>query len=308
MNIIGPDSLVFGVDDVQACHTFLTDYGLTPVNVDESGGHYEALDGTSFEIRQRDDQRLPAALSTGSTLRKTLYGVASAEDLAAIAEELGKDRGVKKLDDGSLECKDDMGFVLGFQITVRRPIEARQESTNTPGASVQRDTNDLGVRLDEKISPLTLSHVVYFVPDVPKAEAFYTERLGFRCTDRLVGAGPFLQPPAQDDHHTLFLIQTPDFMQGIDHCTFHFAGPTTAIRRGYELVEKGYESFWGPGRHIMGSNWFWYFNSPLGCKVELDADMDKHDSQWQPREVPISKDASQAFLLSYTEKWMPGGK
>lgn len=308
MNIIGLDCLVFGVDDVQACHTFLTDYGLTPVDVDESGGHYAALDGTSFEIRQREDKRLPPALSTGSTLRKTVYGVASAKDLEIIAEDLGRDRDITRLHDGSLECQDDMGFVLGFQVTVRKPIEARRESTNTPGATEQRAINDLGVRLDEQVQPLTLSHVVYYVPDVPKAEAFYIERLGFRCTDRLLGAGPFLQPPAQDDHHTLFLIQTPPFMQGIDHCTFHFAGPTDTIRRGYELVEKGYESFWGPGRHIMGSNWFWYFNSPLGCKVELDADMDKHDAQWQPREAPGNKDNSQAFLLTFQEKWMPGGK
>ena len=31
MNIIGPDALVFGVDDVAACSRYLTDYGLTPV-------------------------------------------------------------------------------------------------------------------------------------------------------------------------------------------------------------------------------------------------------------------------------------
>ena len=39
-------------------------------------------------------------------------------------------------------------------------------------------------------------------------------------------------------------------------------------------MRAGYQSFWGPGRHKFGSNWFWYFNSPLGCHVEYDADMD----------------------------------
>jgi hypothetical protein len=33
MNIIGPDALVFGVDDVAACAQYLTDYGLAPVDV-----------------------------------------------------------------------------------------------------------------------------------------------------------------------------------------------------------------------------------------------------------------------------------
>ena len=46
MNIIGPDALVFGVDDVAACAQYLTDYGLRPVD----NGRFEALDGTAIVI------------------------------------------------------------------------------------------------------------------------------------------------------------------------------------------------------------------------------------------------------------------
>jgi hypothetical protein len=73
------------------------------------------------------------------------------------------------------------------------------------------------------------------------------------------------------------------------------------------MVAKGYESFWGPGRHKFGSNWFWYFNSPLGCHVEYDADMDLHDSSWAAREAPMGADASQLFLFQHRGKWAPGG-
>ena len=38
MNIVGPDLLVFGVDDVKSCISYLTDFGLNPVDVDETGG------------------------------------------------------------------------------------------------------------------------------------------------------------------------------------------------------------------------------------------------------------------------------
>jgi hypothetical protein len=110
------------------------------------------------------------------------------------------------------------------------------------------------------------------------------------------------------DHHTLFFIQTPPFMKGIEHFTFHMAGPTEVMLAGTRFVEKGYESFWGPGRHQLGSNWFWYFNSPLGCHVEYDADMDLHDDTWAPRTEPSSADTSQYFLFQHREKWMPGGK
>ena len=82
-------------------------------------------------------------------------------------------------------------------------------------------------------------------------------------------------------------------------------GPTEVLLAGTRFVEKGYQSFWGPGRHQFGSNWFWYFNSPLGCHVEYDADMDLHDERWTAREAPMGADASQVFLFQYREKWAP---
>jgi catechol 2,3-dioxygenase-like lactoylglutathione lyase family enzyme len=303
MNIIGPDALLFGVDDLDACTQYLADYGLSPVG----GGRFEALDGTAIIIAHKDDAALPPSIGTASMLRKTIYGVADQATLGAIAEELGRDRDVKRLPDGSIESVDDMGFVLGFQVTVRRPLDMPAEAINAPGAPAQRPANVLGVDENAPAKPRTLSHVVYFVPNTVKAEAFYVDRLGFRCTDRLVGAGPFLQPAGTADHHTLFMIQTPPFMKGCEHFTFHMGGPTEVMQAGTRFVNKGYQSFWGPGRHKMGSNWFWYFNSPLGCHVEYDADMDIHDEEWVARAVPMDADASQLFLFERRDKWAPGG-
>ena len=310
MQIIGPDTLVFGVDDVGACAQFLTDYGLVPVagpaGLSGAAQGFEAQDGTGVVIAPADDPGLPPALGTGSLLRKTVYGVKDAAALASIARELGRDRTVRTLPDGSLEVLDDMGFLLGFQVSVRRALTVAGESAHAPGAPA-RAVNAVAVDEHTVHRPLTLSHVVYFVPDEARATAFYTERLGFRCTDRLTGAGPFLRPAGTDDHHTLFLIQTPPFMKGLEHFTFHMTGPTAVMQAGYRLVAKGYQSFWGPGRHKMGSNWFWYFNSPLATHVEYDADMDRHDDQWIAREAPLGADASQAFLFQSRDKWAPGG-
>jgi catechol 2,3-dioxygenase-like lactoylglutathione lyase family enzyme len=306
MNIIGPDALVFGVDDVAACSQYLIDYGLKPVDASPAGGRFEALDGTAIVLAHKDDAALPAPIGTASMLRKTIYGVLDQATLGAIAEELGRDREVRKLDDGSIEAVDDMGFVLGFQVTVRRPLDLPAEGINAPYAPAGRPANVVAVDENAPALPRSLSHVVYFVPDTAKAEAFYA-RLGFRCTDRLLGAGPFLQPAGTADHHTLFMIQTPPFMKGCEHFTFHMGGPTELLQAGTRFVNKGYQSFWGPGRHKMGSNWFWYFNSPLGCHVEYDADMDLHDEAWQARAVPMSADASQLFLFQQRDKWAPGG-
>lgn len=302
MNIIGPDFLVFGVDDVPACERYLTDYGLKPVG----NGRFESLDGTGVIVRPRDDASLPRALASGNALRKTVYGVADDATLEGIRKELAKDREVRRLPDGSIEAVDDLGFVLGFQVTARKPLSLPAEKINSPGARPQRALNEIGAdpRADPK--PRTLSHVVYFVPDSRKGEAFY-ERLGFVTTDRFTGVGPFMRPAGTQDHHTLFMIQTPPFIQGCEHFTFHMGGPNEVLQAGYRFSAKGYETFWGPGRHIFGSNYFWYFNSPFGCHVEYDADMDLHDDSWVAREVPIGADTSQIFLFSRRDKWYPSG-
>lgn len=304
MNITGLETLVFAVDDLPGCRQYLLDYGL--IANPEQPERLEAQDGSGVVLLPLDTPGLPAS-PNGCMLRKTVMGVSDTATLAAIAAELGRDREVKQLPDGSIEALDDAGFLLGFQLSQRKALHRMGEVSNAPGSPVQRSANQLGVQAGRgAIQPRALSHIVYFVPDVAKAEAFYTQRLGFRCTDRFTGVGPFLQPAGTLDHHTHFLIGAPPFMTGVEHFTFHFGGPTEVIQNGNRFIEAGYQAFWGPGRHIFGSNWFWYFNSPLGCHVEMDADMDLHDTTWQPRETGLGADASQAFLLRRRDKWFPG--
>ncbi len=145
MNIVGLDALVFGVDDVADCARYLIDYGLTPVDAGPDGGRFEGLDGTAILLARRDDPSLPPPLPTASTLRKTIYGVADAATLDAIAAELGRDRAVRWLADGSLETVDDLGFALGFRVTTSRPLSFAAEAANAPGVSAQRPVNALGV-------------------------------------------------------------------------------------------------------------------------------------------------------------------
>lgn len=306
MRIIGPDALVFGVDDVPACAQYLTDYGLTPVGVGAQGGKFEALDGTAIFVRHKDDPTLPKAIETATMLRETVYGVADDATLKAIETELAIDRDVRRAPDGAVLAVDDSGFALRFQKSVRRPIEMPGEKVNAPGSVPQRPANELGVDPAIAPKPRSLSHVVYFVPDAAKAERFY-QRLGFVTTDRFTHVGPFMRPAATQDHHTLFMIQTPPFLKGCEHFTFHVGGPTEMMLAGARFSAKGYQTFWGPGRHVFGSNWFWYFNSPLGCHVEYDADMDLHDDAWIAREAPMGADTSQLFLFTLRDKWAPSG-
>ncbi len=304
MNIIGPDTLVFAVAQFNESCQFLRDYGLQETYLSETHAIYSALDGTSIEIYDEKNCDLPA-LANGSSLRQQVYGVVNKHALNEIYNELSKDRVVNINADGTLETVDASGFSLKFQVSIRKELHLEAEKINSPGAKPQRAINELGIPATDAPLPRSLGHFVLFVPDVKAANDFYCNRLGFRISDIMQDAGCFLRPKANDDHHTLLIIQAPPEAQGIDHFAFHLAGPTELMIAGSRFTELGYTTYWGPGRHILGSNWFWYFNSPLGCHVEYDADMDKHDDSWAPRTSHYAKDTTQRFLLKYSERVLP---
>src|SRR5262245_48711257 len=103
MNIIGPDELVFGVEDFETAARYLSDYGLTPV---DGGSRFEALDGTGVQLKSASDKSLPPATSAMSKLRETIYGVADDASLEVIAAEMRKDREVVRAADDSISCFD----------------------------------------------------------------------------------------------------------------------------------------------------------------------------------------------------------
>jgi catechol 2,3-dioxygenase-like lactoylglutathione lyase family enzyme len=308
MNILGLESLVFGVEDMPAGQQYLLDYGLKPVDKSSAGASFEGLDGTSVVLRNAGDKSLPPLEAPSPNLRETIYAVPDLASLKRVADELARDRAVHADADGTIHAVDDSGFAIAFRVTRRRPIVAPKVGINVPGQEPGRGPNICAADKDESIVPRSLSHVVYFVPDVQKAEDFYVKRLGFRVTDRFTGLGPFLRPQGTLEHHCLFLIQSfNSHMVGMNHFTFHLASGHEVLHAGWRFAQKGYRSFWGPGRHIMGSNYFWYFNSPFGGTMEFDADMDLHDDSWVPRSIPPGADNSQIFLFEYRPKWAPGG-
>ncbi len=305
MGILGIQHLIFGVNDLEASVSFMQDFGLTEIETEGTTRYFETLDGSGIFVAQADDENLPKKLDSISQLRKIVYAVTDQDSLDAIQAELSTDRTVHVLADGALETQDDAGLHIGFQISTRRELDLPCEKINAPGAPHQRKLNELGVTEVEKFHPRTIAHLAVFVPDAVQAEEFYVKRLGFRVSDRL-GGGPFLRGSATTDHHTLFLIQGPAHIKGVEHISFHMAGPSEVMAAGNRFQKLGHQSFWGPGRHGLGSNWFWYFDGPLGCRFEYDADMDQLDENWVPRELPLHEDNAQAYLLEFKQKnWAP---
>jgi catechol 2,3-dioxygenase-like lactoylglutathione lyase family enzyme len=298
MQIIGPDCLVFGVEDIAACARFGQDYGLALTLDTPMRAVLSALDGTILDVRAMDDPNLPAANAAGSNIRLQVYGVADAATLDAIAAELGRDRDVTRDEAGRVFAHDDDGYALCFQLTTRHAIAPGKEPGRGPNIIVAID--------DARPAAATLSHFVLFTRDKARAERFYADRLGFRTVDEFTNLGPFMRPAGTNEHHTLFLIQADKL--GMQHFTFHFAGANEMLKAGWEMMNRGYASTWGPGRHILGSNYFWYFESPFGCLMEMDADMDLHDDTWEPRRIVADEISSQSFILQYKPKHSPAAE
>lgn len=307
MKILGLDYVVLAAEDLDACKRCIDDYGLTKVESSVSGALYEALDGTGVLLRKPNDASLPKAFAPDPNLREVRYGVADKATLESVGAELSRDREVQALANGVLRSVDDDGYPISFQVSVRRKYEVPHTGVNVPGRVPGRPLNVTAVAIANAPQPkaCSLSHVVVFTRDKVRSEKFYRERLGFRRSDEFSDLGPFLRPAGTHEHHTLFMIEAP--LVGLQHFTFHFADPYEYLRGGWQFANKGYQSFWGPGRHVFGSNYFWYFRSPFGGLIEFDADMDLHDDSWQPRSMPASEDTSQAYLLQYAQKWVPRG-
>ena len=50
-----------------------------------------------------------------------------------------------------------------------------------------------------------------------------------------------------------------------------------------QMLARGYHKGWGVGRHVVGSNYFYYVTDPWGSHTEYSADMDyvPADCEWE---------------------------
>jgi len=124
------------------------------------------------------------------------------------------------------------------------------------------------------IRPLRFSHIAVFQSDVPKAVAFYTEVLGLRVADHVAGVVAFMRSIHGSDHHILALAKSSG--PGMHHCSWDVGSIDNVGLGGRQMEDRGYahETGWGPGRHVIGSNYFYYARDPWGSYAELTADID----------------------------------
>jgi catechol 2,3-dioxygenase-like lactoylglutathione lyase family enzyme len=248
------------------------------------GASFEALDGSGVVLRLASDTSLPIANVSGATGRETIWGVRDKNALEEIGAELSKDRQVRRDTDGVLHTTDDEGLAIAFRVTQRHGYAATPKPFNVPGFAPARGINH---RVDfvKPGQARQVGHIVFWSGDPDRSMRFYVDRLGFRVTDH-VGhkQGVFLRAAGSHDHHNLFFIGRSDAKVSFQHLECHYGDFQEVMIGGSILDRKGWKTARGPGRHILGSNYYWYFQTPMGGAFELSADMDQVDDNWVPGE------------------------
>ena len=277
MNVTNLESVIFGVEDVESCRRFWTDFGLTESTRD-GVPCFSCRDGSGVVLRSVDDASLPPAIEPGATLRETVFGVRASEDLDAIAAELDKDQPVAVDAHGTVHAIDPLGFPIAFRVSRRENVAAPPLRFNTPGHPDRINTRG---QFFKSATPLEMTHTVFMIDNPELIVPFYTERLGFIVSDSYPGRGYFLRGGASNHHHDLFLLNVGR-KRGFHHVAFELGSIHELFGGGLNMTRRGWTTALGPGRHPISSCYFWYFHSPCGGAAEYDFDSDVVDSSWEP--------------------------
>ena len=298
MKIGRVESLVYGVNDMETGVRYYRDWGLTLKSRSAGAAEFTLPSGQTVVLKPSTDASLPnSPFAAGPTVREVVWGVDAQGSLDEIHRELKRDREVKADADGTLHAHDDVGFGMGFRImngvAPAKPAGKKMNKPFDPPRSA---------------SPQRIGHVVYSIKraDQQKAADFYMKRLQFRMTDHTADLGDFLRCNGSNDHHNLFFLKAPDFA-AFNHVAFEVRDFDEIIFGGKNMRSKNWKPYAPPGRHILGSNLFWYFNNPCGGQTEYFADMDLMDDDFQTRNWEASPGYSM-WILDPGDAVVEGGR
>jgi catechol 2,3-dioxygenase-like lactoylglutathione lyase family enzyme len=112
--------------------------------------------------------------------------------------------------------------------------------------------------------------VLLFTPDVDRQLAFYTQVLGLKLSDRCQRIIAFLR--CSSDHHNVAFLSSKG--PGFHHGSFEVGGVDEIAMGAQCMRASGWEPGWGLGRHVIGSNYFYYIRDPWGSFAEYFFDLD----------------------------------
>jgi catechol 2,3-dioxygenase-like lactoylglutathione lyase family enzyme len=272
-------SIVLGVPDPPQVADFYRDFGLQGDNDDlasERGGEQLHLESTS--------QR--ALLELG-------VGVDDVADLDAIETR------VRQLGHEVQRQSSELRVTMPGT-TTRISVTAAPRLASEVVSTLERDERRSQSIEETDVVPGHLGHVVLSSTDSLAGIDLLTIGLGFAVSDRVGRMGAFLS--CSDEHHNIFVNQSP--VAFMHHAAWSVES-VDDIGMGATRIIKLYpdSNVWGLGRHLVGSNVFWYLKDPAGNFCEYYSDMDRLDRSWEPKQYS-SKDSLYCWGMEPPEQFI----
>lgn len=190
------------------------------------------------------------------------------------------------LSDGTgLWLRDPDGVATQLAVASKvSPSQKSEKTTPNGGAPGVRSAPSRGKVA--QVRPRHLSHVLRFTPDVPRMMGFCADVLGLRLSDTSQDVIAFLHGAHGSDHHLVAFAKSE--APGLHHTSWD-VGSVDELGYGAEQMKThGYSKGWGVGRHVLGSNYFYYAQDPWGSFAEYSFDIDfiPNGLDWQPGNHP----------------------
>jgi hypothetical protein len=198
------------------------------------------------------------------------------DDLKRIAGTLSAIDAPFEIHDGYL-LTHEPALGIAVRVSIAPRIAPREPTPQQHGPRGARAPEEGG-----PIRPRKLGHIVFGSPDPVATCRLLVEGIGFKVSDHLkeVGAA-FLR--CSTDHHNV-LVQ-PGPRSFLHHTAWELADIDEIGRGAMRMLDRDPKRhLWGLGRHVVGSNFFWYLRDPAGNFAEYYSDVDHigDDERWAP--------------------------
>ncbi|MFC7514609.1 VOC family protein [Herbaspirillum sp. GCM10030257] len=210
----------------------------------------------------------------GKLLEYVSYGIYP-EDEAAFRERLaslGLNAAPHPLSDGAGLWLSSPDGILCQLLPAEKVSPSCKSVHSTSDASVPGCGRAPKRSAAKKVRPRHLSHILMFTPDVKQMIAFSEDVLGLRLSDHSGDLIAFMHSPHGSDHHLVAYAKS--HAPGLHHSSWDVGSIDDVGLGSEQMREQGFVKGWGIGRHVLGSNYFYYVQDPWGSFAEYSFDID----------------------------------
>ncbi|MDQ9021219.1 VOC family protein [Acinetobacter sichuanensis] len=273
------DHYELDVPCLKTAKKFYTDFGL---DVEEA---HEYLALRTFSSQHVWSYLYP---SDKKRLRKIVFG-AYAEDLQALNARVEQSGQMTTLFQNAFG-KDGFKFIdpdgVNVEVIVSQKVTPNEKDIDAKQTQVSGQRGAAFRRNAAKVQPTRLSHILLFTSDIERSIQFYETALGLKLSDYSKDAVAFLHAVHGADHHTIAFAQSS--AKGFHHCSWDVVSVEEVGLGAKHMMDQGWTQGWGLGRHVLGSNYFYYVRDPWGSYSEYSYDIDfiPADLNWQAEVHP----------------------